>query len=129
MNQNQSTHIKITPELAVLLKDYMKKDSHHLSKFNQEKLNKELVEAEIIKDEDLPADIIKLNSEVKLVDISTKKEMILQIVPADDANPSKGKISILSPFSIALIGYGEGSVIEWEMPSYIKNFKILEVNN
>ena len=123
------TLIKISPELAKLLKEYMKKDSHHLSKFNQEKLNKELEEAEIVEDADLPKDIIKLNSEVKIVDVSSKKEMNIQIVPALEANPSKGKISILSPFSVALIGYGIGSIIEWEMPSYIKNFKVLEVKN
>ncbi|MCO5238491.1 MAG: GreA/GreB family elongation factor [Chitinophagaceae bacterium] len=89
----------------------------------------ELSRANIVKDEDLPPDTIRLNSKVRVEDTATKRIIDLSIVMPPHADIKQKKISILTPMAAALIGFKKGDEVEWKMPSGLKKYKILDVTN
>jgi len=66
-------------------------------------------------------------STVKLED-ETGKEFRYWIVGSDEAEPARGKISILSPLARTLIGKSVGDTVTAQLPNGKKTFDILEVN-
>src|SRR5262244_173556 len=82
--------------------------------------------AEVI---DLPSggDRVTFASTVRLEDES-RKEIRYWIVGSDEAEPAKGKISILAPLARTLIGKRVGDSVTAQLPGGKKTFEILEVN-
>jgi transcription elongation factor GreA len=82
--------------------------------------------AEVI---DTPAggDRVTFASTVRLEDESGK-EVRYWIVGSDEAEPAKGKISILAPLARTLIGKRVGDSVTATLPNGKKTFDILEVN-
>ena len=123
-----------TPQLIIsthdfdILKDHLKL-STNLSEFNKRKLEQELDAAQVLNDEELPADVVRLQSEVKIENIETQKVFDFKLVMPVEADMKKGKLSVFAPIGIALLGYKIGAEVEWEMPDGLKKFKIVEVKN
>lgn len=106
--------------------------SEHLEKaimsdYNKSRLRTEIKEATIFKDDELPEDVVSLNTEAKIISTADQKEFVFKLVLPKEANIKQQKVSIFAPISIALLGYQTNDLIEWEMPDGIKEFKILEV--
>lgn len=108
-----------------LLKEHL--DKSNMSPYNKEKLRKEIKEATIYADQDLPGDVVCLKSEARIANTKTGKEFSFKIVMPEEANIKVQKVSVFAPISIALFGYRTGDIINWEMPDGIQEFKILEV--
>ena len=89
----------------------------------------ELSRAIVVKDNALPPDTVRLNSNVRVQDMASKKNTDLTIVMPPYADIKQKKISILTPMAAALIGFRKGDEIEWKMPSGMKKYKVLEVTN
>lgn len=109
----------------LLLEKHLK--TSNMSKHNNEKLANELKNAKVVKVEDIPAKAIILNSIVEIEETVSGKKFHFQIVMPNEANMKENKISIFTPMGVALIGYLEGSFVEWEMPSGVQKFKITKV--
>ena len=92
-------------------------------------LTQELDRAIIKKEGVLDASIIRMNSNVTVEDIKTKQQMNIQIVMPSQSNIKEGKVSILAPLSVAIIGFKENDEVEWQLPAGIKNLKIIAVTN
>lgn len=97
----------------------------NLSEFNKNKLLKELKTAKIVKA--LPMDVVCLASQVEIREVNTEKTFTFQLVLPGEANMKYNKISVFAPIGVALLGYRTGSIIQWEMPSGLKTFEILNV--
>src|ERR671934_2400309 len=82
--------------------------------------------AEVI-DPPTGGDRITFGSTVLLED-EAGKEVRYQIVGSDEADPARGRISILSPLARTLIGKRVGENVTAQLPGGKKNFEILEVN-
>ena len=82
--------------------------------------------AEVI-DPPRSGDRITFGSTVKLED-EAGNELRYWIVGSDEAEPAKGKISILSPLSRTLIGKKVGDRVTAQLPGGTKNYDILEAN-
>ncbi len=82
--------------------------------------------AEVI-DPPQDGDRITFASTVRLEDESGK-EYRYWIVGSDEAEPSRGKISILSPLARTLIGKRVGDRVTAQLPGGRKTFEILEAN-
>jgi regulator of nucleoside diphosphate kinase len=95
----------------------------------EEGLGEELSKAKIVKDELLDRKIVSLNSIVEFISSSLKKPIRLKIVLPEEEDLGKRKISILSPISIALIGFKEADIFNWKMPSGFRRLTILKVTN
>lgn len=92
-------------------------------------LQAELVSAEKVADEKLSGNIIRLNSYFEVKDLSTGKTLQLSLVLPKNADLSQKRISVLSPLGVALIGFQEGMVVEWQLPGGLKKLEILKVVN
>lgn len=112
--------------LRVVLKNWNL--SSELNKVNYYSLSYELQKAEIVKSEDIPADVVKLNS---IVDIETPLglfENFQLVVPTERSTRNK-KLSISSPLGSAIIGYALGDEIRWHFPIGERTIKIVRVWN
>jgi len=92
-----------------------------------ESLGEELDKAEIVSPENVPADVVTMNSKVVLRDLDTSKEMIYRLVFPSDANIDAGAISVLAPVGTAILGYAKGDVVEWPVPSGVCRIRIEDV--
>jgi transcription elongation factor GreA len=63
-----------------------------------------------------------------LLEDQTGKEVRYQIVGSDEAEPSKGRISVLAPLARTLIGKRVGDTVTAELPGGKKTFEILRAN-
>lgn len=82
-----------------------------------ELLKDELARATIVHDEQLPEDVVAMNSIVSFEDMDTGKTTVITLVYPPDANIDANKISILSPVGSALIGLRVGQTINWRFPN------------
>lgn len=70
---------------------------------------------------------VTFGSTVRLEDESGK-EVRYWIVGSDEAEPARGRISILSPLARTLIGKSVGDSVKAQLPAGTRTFDILEVN-
>ncbi|MBX2903543.1 MAG: nucleoside diphosphate kinase regulator [Chitinophagales bacterium] len=103
------------------------KQLNTINKVEAEKLLNELSSAEIVEPDAIPADVVTMNSIVKLNFLNTNKVVQFQIVYPDKANIKENKISIFSPIATALIGYKVQDEIEWVVPAGLTKIKIEEI--
>lgn len=96
---------------------------------NLEDLRGELKKAKLVNSENIPIDIVRLNSKVAIRSAEDTKVMNVVLVTPDKANIKEQKISIFAPIGTALIGFRKGQQINWEVPAGKKTFTILEVIN
>jgi regulator of nucleoside diphosphate kinase len=92
-------------------------------------LTQELDRAIINEKDILDENIIRINSQVTIEDVATSKQMSIQIVMPSQANIKEGKVSILAPLCVAVIGFKENDEVEWQLPAGIKTLKVISVNN
>jgi transcription elongation factor GreA len=71
---------------------------------------------------------INIGSNVKLVDLDTKKEFNITIMAFGESNPMEGKITIESPLGKSLLNKKEGDIIEVNIGNNKKKYKIKAVN-
>ncbi len=88
-------------------------------------LDNELKRAEIVDENQLPYDVITMNSRVLLL-LDGAEETVSLVYP-QEADMSQNKISILSPIGTAIIGFREGDVVEWAVPSGVTRIDICKV--
>ncbi len=96
--------------------DYSRKDLEGLAG--------ELARAKVVPSKDVPPEVVTMNSQVILRDVDTSEEMTYSLVFPKDADIDAGAISILAPVGTAILGYSEGDVIEWPVPSGIRRIRI-----
>lgn len=110
-------------QLRKVLEDN-KYTSHTVTKY-LESLEIEMERADV-KDSDQIADkFIAMNSKV-LLSVDGEEEEIILVYPKD-ADARNNKISVLSPIGTAILGYCEGSIIEWKIPDGIATIEIKKV--
>lgn len=90
-------------------------------------LEEELDRAEVVQQQEIPADVITMRSTVRLKDLDTSEEMIYRLVFPTEADYDEGKISVLAPVGTAMLGYRRGDVIEWQVPSGVRRLSVEEV--
>jgi len=64
----------------------------------------------------VPGNVVTMNSRVSYQDLRTREEGTVTIVYPADADPSAGKISVLSPVGAALLGEPENQEMELPLP-------------
>jgi regulator of nucleoside diphosphate kinase len=89
-------------------------------------LEQELDKAVVVEPKDIPSDVVTMNTKLRLRDEDSGEERVISLVFPSDANFEKNRISILAPVGTALLGYREGDIVEWNVPSGTKSFRIME---
>jgi len=69
-----------------------------------------------VPDEALPADRVAMNSRVTYEELPRGARRSVTLVYPIDADAGEGRISVLSPIGLSLLGRAPGSVVEPPMP-------------
>ena len=92
-------------------------------------LLKEIEKATIVKKDELPGDVVRLNSRVIIKEESRNKVMELVLVVPEKADLHQSMISIFAPLGVALIGFKQGEKVNCITPKGNTFFTILDVRN
>lgn len=95
------------------------KDRLHL-----ERLREEIEGADIVPAALVDPDVITMNSRVKLRDLEGDSAAVYTLVYPNEADISRGRISVLAPLGRAMLGCREGDCIAFETPRGEKRWKV-----
>ncbi len=87
-------------------------------------LKMELQRAVIVAPQEIPPTVVTMNSTVELVDMDTNEVETYTLVFPEDADVSKGRVSILPPIGTAMLGYEIGDVFEWDVPAGKRHLRV-----
>lgn len=91
------------------------------------KLGEELKRARRVASQEIPSDVITMNSRVQMKDLQSGKEIEITLVYPKDADVSARRISIFAPVGTAILGCREGEEVVWPVPSGTINYRIEKV--
>jgi regulator of nucleoside diphosphate kinase len=89
-----------------------------------ELLDQKLAGAEVRALGRVPRDLIRMNSCVRVLDFDTRRRGLYTLTLPEDADISRGMISVLAPLGIALLGRRKGDVIEAQVPGGIRKLRV-----
>ncbi len=93
-----------------------------------EALREELDRAAVFAPEDMPADVVTMNSRIRFVVEPAGKEMEMTLVYPRDLTGEAGQLSVLAAAGAAVLGLTVGQQIEWMAPNKQKvRARIVEV--
>lgn len=92
-----------------------------------ERLEEELERAEIVAPQDVPADVVTMNSDVIYEDLASGQRRTVQLVYPKDADAGLGRVSVLAPIGAALIGLRTGQEIDWPTPGGTRRVRVIGV--
>lgn len=92
-------------------------------------LQEELKKATLVKKEELPEDVVRLNSRVIVKETGKDKIIELVLVVPEKADIKQKMVSVFAPIGTALIGFRQGEKVKWDVPAGNKTFTIMEVYN
>lgn len=84
--------------------------------FGRADLEAELARAKVVDPQDVPADVVTMNSTVKFSVEGSGDDIELTLVYPKDVDDSGRTISILAPVGSALLGLSQGDAIDWPKP-------------
>jgi regulator of nucleoside diphosphate kinase len=90
-------------------------------------LEEELERAAMVAPEDVPGDVVTMNSTVRLRDLDTGEEETYTLVYPAQANAEENRISVLAPVGTAIIGYRVGDTVTWRVPGGRVRLRVEEV--
>jgi Transcription elongation factor len=93
-----------------------------------DQLEEELARCAEVSQETVPADVVTMNSNVTLKDLTSGKEITCTLVFPENADSTQGRISVLAPLGMAILGYRVGDRISWQMPHGVHELQIEAVH-
>ena len=127
ITDNDMNRLKELIEVAREFGEEGDKYSKELEKKHLKELEDELKRGKVVKSQDIPNNVITMNSKVRLRNIDTQEELIYQLVFPGTADSAHNKISVLAPVGTALLGYKVGDIIEWNVPAGLTKLKVDEI--
>lgn len=87
-------------------------------------LREELDRAVVVLPERMPPDIVTMNSQVLLKDLSSGEEMDYVLVFPENADVAEGRISVVAPIGAAILGRRVGDTIQVRVPAGTRRMRI-----
>jgi regulator of nucleoside diphosphate kinase len=79
-----------------------------------ERLLEELDRARIVESADMPGDVITIGNAATYRDETTGREQTVILVLPGEADIALGRVSLLTPIGVALLGLAEGASFSWD---------------
>jgi regulator of nucleoside diphosphate kinase len=104
-------------------------DYNRLSKFeNNSLLKNELNRADVVPADQVPPNVVGMNSRVTYLDENNGISREIELVYPEEADWKDGKISVLAPVGLALLGLSVDQRIVWPFPdNRYRRLKVLSV--
>jgi len=90
-------------------------------------LRGELDSAQVVSQDQIPDDVITMNSTVRLKDMKSREIESFKLVYPDEANIADGRLSILAPLGTAILGCRVGDTVRWKIPDGVGRWRVEEV--
>ena len=74
-----------------------------------------------------PANIVRIGSTVTVTEVGLDEEETYVIVGAHEADPTRGRISNISPIGSALLGAKKGQTVRAETPAGLIEFQVVGI--
>jgi regulator of nucleoside diphosphate kinase len=103
-------------------KKFLRRDREHLSALEQE-----LDRASVVASRELPADVVTMNSRVRVTDLDTGTQTVYTLSFPRDADIAHDRVSVLAPIGTFLLGCRADTVIDVQVPRGKKLLRIEEV--
>jgi regulator of nucleoside diphosphate kinase len=87
-------------------------------------LKQELEAAKVVEAEDIPRDLVTLNSRVHIRDLDSGKEMVCSVVFPKDSYVSADRLSVLAPVGTAVLGRRVGDIFECKIRAGVRRLKL-----
>jgi regulator of nucleoside diphosphate kinase len=102
--------------------DFSSRDKNHIHE-----LQNELLKGVVVAPHEVPADVITMNSTIRIQDLISAEAFTYSLVFPDEADLEKGKISVLAPLGAAPLGYSVGDVIEYQVPAGMRRLEVKDI--
>jgi regulator of nucleoside diphosphate kinase len=99
----------------------------HLDRGSLGNLRAELQRTRIVSADNVPEDLVTMNSVVRVRDLDTDEVEVYELVYPAEADIELNRISVLAPIGMALLGYRAGDVIEWPVPAGLRRIQVDDV--
>lgn len=86
-----------------------------------------LQDANILDEKNMPSEIVRLYSTVTVFSSSGIEECF-QLVPPDEVNLEKAKISVVSSIGCSVLGLSTGDIIKYGVPFHVETLRLTKVS-
>lgn len=90
-------------------------------------LQEELDRGKVVQAEKVPRTLVTMHSRVRVWDIGTEESDTYTLVYPEDADIEEGKVSVLAPLGLALLGARVGQVVEFDAPGGLRRLRIQKI--
>lgn len=91
------------------------------------RLASELARARLVTAEDIPPDVVTMNSVIRVRDLDADEEMTFTLSWPDAADSISGRINVLAPLGMALLGSRVGAKVKWEVPGGKRQVRVEKI--
>jgi len=111
-------------KLEELLKDGLRRN--RLDHANLLALKEELQRAKIVAPTEVTPDVVTMHSTVRVRDQDGEESEVTLVFP-EEADPVEGRVSVVAPMGVAMLGYKAGDKVKFRTPGGERQIEILEV--
>src|SRR5688572_16479392 len=90
-------------------------------------LQEELNRSKVFHAEKVPRNVVTMHSRVRVWDLGTEESDTYTLVYPVDADIEEGKVSVLAPLGLALLGARVGQVVEFDAPGGLRRLRIQKI--
>lgn len=90
-------------------------------------LAREVARALIVSPNEIPSNVVTMDSMVEAVDLDTDETLRLTVSWPGNADFQSGCVNVLAPLGMALLGASEGSDVEWPVPDGKRRIRLTSV--
>lgn len=87
-------------------------------------LERHLDEAEVTPAGHIGPDVVTMSSQVLVTDLDSGETFDFQVVFPRAADAASGKISVLAPLGMAVLGRRVGQLVTWQVPAGLRRLRV-----
>jgi regulator of nucleoside diphosphate kinase len=87
-------------------------------------LQRLLKTARVVASDDMPHDVVTMNTQVVLRDEMSGERWVVRVVFPGDADPARDQISVLEPLGVRLLGKSPADVIDCEFADGVHRLRV-----
>ncbi|HCR97540.1 MAG: nucleoside diphosphate kinase regulator [Halomonas sp.] len=80
-------------------------------------LEEELSRGEVIDPQEIPDNVVSMNSQIRFTDLTRGRQMVRTLVYPHALSTVEDGISVMAPIGAGLIGLKVGDIIDWPLPN------------
>ncbi len=92
-----------------------------------ERLAGELARAQLVESQDIPPEVVTMDSNISVRDLDSNEMLIFTLSWPDQSDAFNGRINVLAPLGMALLGCRIGQNIQWPVPCGMRRLRVEDI--